>query len=138
MSFVRGVLRLIAFAFNLVVGVFLVGVGFLGWSSGEAVHLDVIPLVEGDALVHTLLGSGLFALVATGLAFRPNRAGVLLMLIWNGLAVSILVCAFTRSSYTFAGMDHLLDGIYLFVASLLALGGSWVNLRRVRLRDRPA
>ena len=138
MSFVRGVLRLIAFAFNLVVGVFLVGAGFLGWSSGEAVHLDVIPLVEGDALVHTLLGSGLFALVATGLAFRPNRAGVLLMLIWNGLAVSILVCAFTRSSYTFAGMDHLLDGIYLFVASLLALGGSWVNLRRVRLRDRPA
>ena len=138
MSFVRGVLRLIAFAFNLALGVFLLGVGFLGWSSGEAVHLDVIPLVEGDALVHTLLGSGLFALVATGLAFRPNRAGMLLMLIWNGLVVSILVCAFTRSSYTFAGMDHLLDGVYLFAASLLALGGSWVNLRRVRLRDRPA
>ena len=137
MSFVRGILRLIAFTFNLVVGGFLLGVGFLGWSSGEAVHLDVIPLVEGDALVHTLLGSGLWALVATGLAFRPNRAGALLMLIWNGLVTSMLVCAFTRSSYTFAGIDHLLDGVYLFTASLLALGGSWVNLRRARLRGRP-
>ena len=135
MFIVRGVLRLIAFAFNLVLGLFLLGVGFLGWCSGEDVLFEVIPLVEGDALIYTLVGSGLFALLATGLAIR-SRAGALLMLAWNALVVSILVCAFTRPSYTFAGMDHFTKGVYLFALSLLALWGGWMNFRAVRLRAR--
>ena len=71
---------------------------------------------------------GLFALLATGLAFR-SRVGALLMLGWNVLVVSILVCAFTRSSYTFASMDHFLNGVYFFALSLLALWGGWTNFR---------
>ena len=137
MFLVRGVLRLIAFAFNLVLGLFLLSVGLLGWSSGQDVYLDVIPLVDGDALIYTLVGSGLFALLATGLAFR-SRAGALLMLAWNALVVSTLVCTVTRSSYTFAGMDHFTNGVYLFALSLLALSGSWMNFRAARLRARPS
>ena len=132
MFLVRGVLRLIAFAFNLVLGLFLLSVGFLGWSSGQDVYLEVIPLVEGDALIYTLVGSGLFALLATGFALR-SRAGAFLMLVWNALVVSILVCAFTRSSYTFAGMGHFTNGVYLFALSLLALWGGWMNFRAARL-----
>ena len=130
-------MRLIAFAFNLIVGLFLLGLGFLGWSSGEEVRFELIPLAEGDALIYTLLVSGLFGLLATGLALR-SRPGALLMLVWNALVVSILVCAFTRSSYTFAGMDHFLNGVYLFALSLLALWGGWMNFRAARSGAQPS
>ena len=135
MFLVRAVLRLIAFAFNLVVSLFLFSVGFLGWSSGQDVYLEVIPLVEGDALIYTLLGGGVFGLLTTVLG-RRSRIGALLMLVWNGLLVSILVCAFTRPSYTFAGMDHFMNSLYLFAFSLLALWGSWMNFRAAKLRAR--
>ena len=138
MSLLRGVLRLAAFAFNLVLGLFLLGVGLLGWWSGETVRLDVIPLVEGEDLVLTLLAAGLFALLTIVLALPQSRFGAVPMLLWDLLVVGILICAFTRSSYTFAGIDHFLNLVYGFLVSVLALLGSWIHLRAVRQRRRAA
>lgn len=129
MRLLRGILRLISFAFNLILGLFLLGVGLIGWASGEQIRLDVVPGVEGEAMAYALIGAALYALLSVLLAARRGKAGRTFMLLWNLLVVSLLVCAFFRSSYKFDGLDHFWNGVILFAVSLLALWGSWAHFR---------
>jgi hypothetical protein len=101
MRLLRGLLRAIAVLFNLALGVFLLGVGLIGWSSGEEVRMEVIPGLEGETVATALVIGSLLALAATLLSLTGNRFARLLMLLWNVLVVSLLVCAFFRSSYRF-------------------------------------
>ena len=131
MKFVRFVLRLFAIVFNLLVALFLLGVGFIGWIEGHDVNFDLVPGVEPENMALTLIGLGLFALLAAVLSLKRSKQARMLMLLWNLLVSSLLVCAFARPSYRFDGMEHLQQGIILFLVSLVALYGSWTAIKQV-------
>ena len=132
MKFVRFVLRLFAIVFNLGVALFLLGVGFIGWIEGHDVNFDLVPGVEPANMALTLIGLALFALLALALSLKRSKLARMLMLLWNLLVSSLLVCAFVRPSYKFDGMEHLHQGMILFLISLIALWGSWTAMRQVR------
>ena len=125
----RGLLRLLAFVFNIAVGLFLFGIGFIGSLSGEDISFPLVPGVIGETLKWTLMGLGLFALASTILALLPVKPVRLLMVLWNLLVVGLLICAVTRSSYRFDGTEHFRQGAILFAISLLALWGAWAQLK---------
>ncbi len=130
MKFVRLILRLIAIVFNLAVALFLLGVGFIGWIEGQDVNFDLVPGVEPENMAVTLIGLGIFALLATALSLKRSKFARMLMFLWNLLVSSLLVCAFVRPSYKFDGMEHLEQGIILFLISLIALCGSWPAIKQ--------
>jgi len=132
MAIVRGILSVFAMVFDLLIAVFLLGVGLLGWLSGEEVHFEIIPLVEGDALLWTLVGAGALGIAAVLLAAARSTAGRILMLLWNVSLVSILVCAFTRPSYRFRGADDVWSLAGFSFLALLALASSWMSWRHSR------
>lgn len=129
MSILRGLLRLLAFVFNIATGLFLFGVGFIGSLAGEDVQFPLVPVMEGETLKWTLMGLGLFALASTVLALLPVKPLRLLMVLWNLLVVGLLICAVTRSSYRFDGMGHFRQGAIVFAISLLALWGAWAQMK---------
>jgi hypothetical protein len=129
MSILRGLLRLLAFVFNIAAGFFLFAVGFVGSLAGENIHFPLIPSVEGETLKWTLMGLGLFALGSTFLALFPSKLVRLLMVLWNLLVVGLLICAVTRASYRFDGMDHFRQGALLLAVALLALWGAWAQMK---------
>ncbi len=131
MKFVRFALRLFAIVFNLVVALFLLGVGFIGWMEGHDVNFDLVPGVEPENMAVTLIGLALFALLAIALSLKRSKLARMLMLLWNLLVSSLLVCAFVRPSYKFDGMEHLHHGLILFLISLIALYGSWTAIKQV-------
>jgi uncharacterized membrane protein len=132
MRYVSGFLRLLALLFTLILSLFLLGVGALTLGSGETLHFDVVPLLEGDALAQALLAMGILGLTALVLLFRMKVTASWLLFMWNLGVVSVLVCAVTRSSYRFDGMDHFMNGLYLFLLALVALVGSWLQVRAAR------
>lgn len=129
MRFVRGPLRLLAIIFNLLVGFFLFGVGFIGSLTGEELKFPLVPGVEGEALTWTLMGLGLFALAVTVLSLVRVKIVRLLMVLWNLLVVSLLICALTRTSYRFDGPEDFRNGAIFFAISLLALWGAWAQMK---------
>lgn len=132
MRLLRGLLRAIAVLFNLALGVFLLGVGLIGWSSGEEVRMEVIPGLEGETVATALVIGSLLALAATLLSLTGNRFARILMLLWNVLVVGLLVCAFFRPSYRFEGEEHFYNGLKFFGAAFLAMLGAWWHLRARR------
>jgi hypothetical protein len=134
MPFISGLFRLLAVLFTLGLSLFLVGVGGLVLWSGETLHFEVVPLLEGDALAQALLAMGLLGLITLALLFAAKRAASWLLLLWNLGVVSVLICALTRSSYRFDGMDHFLNGVYFSLLALAALLGSWYQVRAARHR----
>ncbi len=135
MRYLSGPFRLLAVLFTLLLSLFLVGVGALALWTGETLHFDVVPLLEGDALGQALMGMGLLGLIALILLFRLRRPASWLLLLWNLGILSILICALTRSSYRFAGMDHFLDGVYVSLLALAAVLGSWFEVRAAERRN---
>jgi hypothetical protein len=104
----------------------------MGWLTAEEVRFDLIPAVKGEGLVYTLIGTGLFALLSVLLALSAGKLGSVPMLLWNLLVVSLLVYAGAWSSYRFDGMEHFQNGLMVLGLALLALWGSWIQLRRPR------
>jgi hypothetical protein len=127
---VRTVLIVFAYIFVLIMAVFVLGVGFMGWLTGEAVQFKLIPVLEGPTLVNTLLGLGIFGLLALLLAWRGGKLMRLPMVLCNVVILSLLVSALARSSYRFDGIDDFWNLVYITLFSILALAGSWMHLRR--------
>lgn len=132
MRLLRGLFRAIAVLFNLALGVFLLGVGLIGWSSGEAIHMEVIPGLEGETVATALVIGALLALAATLLSLTGNRFARLLMLLWNVSVVGLLVGAFFRSDYRFSGEEHFYNGLKLFGVAFFAMLGAWWHFRAGR------
>ncbi len=135
MLLVHGFFRLLAVAFTLVVSLFLLGVGLLAVGNADTLRFDVVPLLTGEALALLLIAMGVLGLAALVLLFRFEALASWLLLLWNLAIVSILLCAVTRPSYRFEGMDHFVNGVYLFLLALAALWGSRLQVRAARSRS---
>ncbi len=129
MNAVRLLFRLISYLFSLFTGVLLFGIGFIGWATGEELHFELVPGVEPASMGVALMGFGAFALLSLILTVRGGALAWRMLFGWNFLVFALLLCALTRPSYRFEGMEHLQQGAVLFVVSLAALAGSWSGMR---------
>jgi hypothetical protein len=127
---VSTILVVFTYLFDLVIAVFVLGVGFMGSLTGEEVHFKLIPALTGPPLVTAMLALGIFGVLALLLAWRGGKLTRVPMVLWNVVILSLLVCAFTRSSYRFDGVDDFWNLVYITLLSILALAGSWMHLRR--------
>ncbi|MBI3666599.1 MAG: hypothetical protein HY236_10320 [Acidobacteria bacterium] len=122
-------LRFFAFLFNLALGLCLFLLTLLVISTGiHNIQLAPVPL-ERSTLTYTLLIASIGSFVGMVLALRQGRATKFPMLFWNLLIVALLLWTPLRSSFSFAGPDQARQGFYIFLASLLALWGSWLQWR---------
>lgn len=129
MKAVRLLFRLISYLFTLCAGLFLFGIGFIGWTTGQEIHFELVPGVEPESMGVTLMSVGAFALLSLILTPRRRALGRRMLFAWNLLVFALLLCALTRPSYRFEGMEQFQQGALLFVVSLAALAGSWSAMR---------
>ena len=130
-----GALRILTFGFHLLLGLFLLVVGFVGSQAGEQIRFSWIPGVEPDDMASTLLALGVFALASIVLATFRSKLTRVPFLLWTLLVAGLIVCAFVRPSFRFDGADHFLYSSIALVTSLLGVLGSWDHFSGAR---RPA
>lgn len=116
---IRGALGYFGVLANLLLGLFLAGLGTLGWWVGGDMHVPLIP-VEAEQAARALLVAGAVAVVASLLAFRSARAARLPLLLWSLVVFGVVVAAFFRADYRIDGMDGLKDyGLLVLCSALL-------------------
>ena len=120
---------------NLALAIILLGMGLIGALSGSDMRLDVIPASE-EAMAEVLLFSGIGGLIAVAFALRPGRISRTLLLLWSLLITGILVYAFIRPDYRFEGEEHLRLGVWMFLASLALLLGSFLHWKLAKRKER--
>jgi hypothetical protein len=126
------VLRFFAFLFNLALSLCLFFVALLVMPSGQNnIQLSVIPLT-GPVLTRFLLLASIYGFVAMVLALRKSPAARFPMLAWNIVIPALLASTPFRGQFSFESRDQALFGLYLFLASLAALWGSWLQFRARR------
>jgi len=95
----------------------------------------VVPL-EGSDLTYALLIASIYAFIAMVLALRRSQWARFPMLLWNLMILVLLVWTPFRPTFTFEGPEQMKSGLYLLLASLVALLGSWLQWRRAGKRSR--
>jgi hypothetical protein len=123
MSFIGRLLGYLSVLANLALGLALLAMGLIGAVSGGDMKIDLIP-VAPENMAMTLIASGLVALVAVVLALRPGKGSRTLLVLWSLLVAAIPICALTRSSYRFDGMEHFRTGVWVFLATVLLFIGA--------------
>jgi hypothetical protein len=120
---------------HLLLGLFCLGLGLVGWLSGHD-EMDITLLPVDPGMVATVLVcSGMVALAAVLMALRRSSGPRSLLVLWSFSVVAILIAAFFRSSHSFDGMEGLeMYGVFLGVA-VLSLLGSWLRFRQPRRRS---
>lgn len=129
MKLLRWPLALLAVVVNLALGVFLLGVGWIGSSMGTELDFPWIPWTEPEDMAFRMIVLGLIAIVVSLPALK-STAFRALMLLWNLAVVAAVVLAFTNSSFKFDGTDGLWNWAYVLAISLLALIGALALLRK--------
>lgn len=109
---------------NLLLGLFLVGIGLIGAMEGADMKIDLIPAAP-ESMATLLICAGLFALIAVALALRGGRGARSLLVLWSLAVSGVLLAAFFRASYRFEGEEHFRFGVWVFLASVLLLIGSY-------------
>jgi hypothetical protein len=123
MNFLGRLLGYLSVLANLVLGLALLGMGFIGSAAGGDMNIDLIP-VAPERMATTLMIAGLVALVAVVLALRPGKGSRTLLVLWSLLVAAMPICALTRSAYRFQGEEHFRMGVWVFVGTLLLLIGA--------------
>jgi len=126
-------LRLFAFLFNLVTALGLFFLALLVIPGGRHnLSLPVVPL-EDRHLTYTLLGASIYAFVSMVLALRRGWAARFSMLLWNLVVAAMLLMAPFRASFSFQNPQQWTSGLYVLLAALAALWGSWLQFRSARV-----
>ena len=110
---------MISYLFTLFAGLFLFGVGFIGWTTGQEIHFELVPGVEPESMGVTLMSVGAFALLSLILTPRRGALGRRMLFAWNLLVFALLLCALTPAVLPLRGHGTLPAGR----ASLCGLAG---------------
>ncbi len=124
-----GALRFLTFGFHLLLGLFLLAVGLIGWWTGDRIRFEWIPEVAPLDMASTLLALGFVALASMLLAafrWKPLRIP---FFAWNLLAAAAIVRALGAPSFRFDGTENFLCCSIVLVAALLGVSGSWDHFR---------
>ena len=135
MSFIGRLLGYLSVLANLALALALLALGFIGWSSGEDMRIDLIP-VSPESMAQTLLISGLVALCAVLLALKRGKGPRTLLVLWSFVVALIPICALTRTSYRFRGEEHFRMGVWVFLGTLLLFIGAYCHRKYAPVADR--
>ncbi len=114
-------MRIFSYAFHILLGLFLLGIGAVAWISGQPLQIGILPL-QGAALTYFLFFSGLAGTIITLLAIF--RVIPVLFTVWALAVLVMLVRGYFFSSYNFA-YSSLSTALYFVAAALIAFIGSW-------------
>ncbi|MGE5569672.1 MAG: hypothetical protein ACM3S5_11605 [Rhodospirillales bacterium] len=117
-------LRVFSFAFQGLLIAFLLAASVLAWTSNSTLSIELLPWT-GDALIKWTFISGVAGGAITILALK--RILPVLFLLWNAAVLIMLVRGYFLSSYNLG--SGLLTAVLLTLGALVALLGSWVNMR---------
>jgi hypothetical protein len=120
-------LRLFAYLFELVLSLFLLGVGIIAWvSEGTDLNLAMLPW-EGATLRRMLPILGVVGIACVLLAQSRLRW---IFPIWCLFVLIMMIRGFFLSSYSFAGANQFQFVVWLTAGGLIAFLGSLGVLRR--------
>ena len=123
----RAVVRVFSYLFHGLLTLFLLAISALALSSGEALHLEMLPW-HGQSLSYWLLFSALAGLASLILAIR--RTWRLMFLLWSLAVLVMMVRGFFLGPYEFAGRPEFYRALYLSAGALIAVLGAWFQLLR--------
>jgi len=127
----RALMRVFSYLFHGLLTAFLLGLSVVALTSGQTLHLGMLPW-QGKDLAYWLLGGSLLGLLsvilALGRRWRP------LFFLWSLAVLGILIRGYFFSHYHFAGPTAFHRALYLTAAAVLAVFGAWFQLRREPLR----
>jgi hypothetical protein len=123
-------LRSFSFIFQALLIVFMLAASVLAWTSGATLDVAILPWT-GDALIRWMFFSGLAGALTGLLALK--RIVPALFLLWNVAVLVMLVRGFFFTSYGFGlGGGSLANALYMTLGAILAVLGSWFQMRPSR------
>ncbi|MGD0015473.1 MAG: hypothetical protein ABSD56_13795 [Bryobacteraceae bacterium] len=123
------VIRIFSFVFHILLGLAMMAISLVAWTSGQhTLQIGFLPW-QGLGLTCLLSGFGLLAVIVTLLAIK--RIVPVLFLVWSLAVLVLLVRGYFFSSYTFA-RGGFLGAVCFVAAALLAVLGSLAQLRQRR------
>jgi hypothetical protein len=123
-------MRIFSYLFHAVLALILVAISAVALMSGASnLQLGMLPW-KGQTLVNVMFYGGLAGLITILLAVRGKLR--ILFVLWSLLVVVIAIQGYVFSPYRFNGGWG--EAAYIIPGSLLALLGSWFQLRRQPVR----
>jgi hypothetical protein len=124
-------LRVYSYLFNLILCLFLLGVGLIASASHTIPKLGMLPF-DDDTMIRGILTLAIVGLVCTLLA--ATGLFKYLFPIWTAIVLGLMLKGFIFSHYTFGGEAAFKVALWLTLGALVAfLGGLWV-LKKQRFK----
>ncbi len=122
-------LRVYSYVFNLILCLFLLGVGLIANASHTIPKLGMLPFND-DNMIRGMLTLAIVGLVSTLLA----ATGIFKYLfpVWTAIVLGLMVKGFILSHYTFASEAEFKGALWLMLGALIAFLGSLLVLKKKR------
>ena len=120
-------LRLFAYLFELVLSLFLIGLGIVAWASGSNTLIFGDHYWQGVSLTRSILIAGIMGLASVLLAGSRVRW---IFPLWCLLVLVLMIRGFFLSSYSFTDANQFQFALWLSMGALIAFVGSLGVLRR--------
>lgn len=124
----RTFLELLGILANLALGLFCLALAILGWIHGGEMAVPLLP-VSPESAATALAITGLYASLASLLAFRSGRWARFPLLVWSVGLVVVLVAAVFRSGYRFDGIEAFGEHALQILVATILLGTSFLRFR---------
>lgn len=114
-------LRVYAYAFHLVLALFLIGIGVAALTAGTTLTLGMLPW-EGVALTRMVVALGALGILCVALAVT----GALRWLfpLWTLFVLIMMLRGFFLSTYSFSSASEVKSAVWMTVGALFAFAGS--------------
>jgi hypothetical protein len=122
-------LRVYSYVFNLILCLFLLGVGLIANASHTIPKLGMLPFSD-ENMIRGMLTLAIVGLVCTLLA----ATGIFKYLypVWTAIVLGLMVKGFILSHYTFENAAGFKGALWLMLGALLALCGGLLVLKKKR------
>ena len=120
-------MRLFSYVYHLVLCLFLLGLGIVGWMSQSASFSAPWLAWEGDH-VKLLLGAGSIGLLSVILAVTGKFR--LLFVLWALVVVIMMFRGFFSGPYVYEGVEEFKTTLWMFAGALVAFLASLTGRRK--------
>ena len=114
-------LRVYAYAFHLVLALFLIGIGVMALTGGTTLTLGMLPW-EGVVLTRMVVALGALGILCVALAV--TGAARWLFPLWTLFVLIMMLRGFFLSSYSFSGAGGFKSAVWITVGAFVAFAGS--------------
>jgi hypothetical protein len=122
-------MRLFSYMYHLVLSLFLLGLGLVGWMSSSATLSAPWLAWEGDH-VKLLVSAGIVGLLSLILAVTGKFR--LLFVLWTLAVVIMMFRGFFSGPYTYDGMEEFKTTLWMFAGAVVAFLASLTGRRKTR------